>query len=183
MAQRAAVFSSYRRLYRARIALFRSDVEAMTKSRDAVRVEYLRHGTTDIADETHFQSLLGMADEAADMLRHSIIQGRLNEKSGNYGKFEPLLWCTTNTVPVVKPKCASQIIPSQSKNTGNDILISILFAEIKVNENHIAKHTGILGQQPPLIQPITKEVVQQMEEKARNPTTTVKVETTKAASD
>ena len=107
MAQRAAVFSSYRRLYRARIALFRNDVEAMTKSRDAVRVEYLRHGTTDIADETHFQSLVGMADEAADMLRHSIIQGRLNEKSGNYGKFEPLSSCKKNTVPVVKPMCAS----------------------------------------------------------------------------
>ena len=91
MAHRAAVFSSYRRLYRARIALFRNDVEAMTKSRDAVRVEYLKHGTTDSIihddDEQHFQSLLGMADEAADMLRHSIIQGRLNSTTGHYGTF------------------------------------------------------------------------------------------------
>ena len=87
MAHRAAVFSSYRRLYRARIALFRNDVEAMTKSRDAVRVEYLKHGTDHITDGQHFQSLLGMADEAADMLRHSIIQGRLNSNTGHYGTF------------------------------------------------------------------------------------------------
>jgi hypothetical protein len=65
--------------------LFKNDVEAMTKSRDAVRVEYLKHGTIRITDEQHFQSLIDMADEAADMLRHSIIQGRLNEKTGHYG--------------------------------------------------------------------------------------------------
>ena len=86
MSHRVAVFSSYRRLYRARITLFRNDVEAMTKSRDAVRVEYLKHGTNNISDEQHFQSLIGMADEAADMLRHSMIQGRLNANTGHYGK-------------------------------------------------------------------------------------------------
>ena len=51
------------------------------------------------------------------------------------------------------------------------------FTEVKVNENHIAKHTGVLGQQPPLVQPITQEVVEQMENKQP---TTVTVETTKA---
>ena len=51
------------------------------------------------------------------------------------------------------------------------------FTEVKVNENHIAKHTGVLGQQPPLVQPITQEVVEQMENKKP---TIVTVETTKA---
>lgn len=47
-----------------------------------------------------------------------------------------------------------------------------------MNENHIAKHTGVLGQQPPLVQPITNEVVEEMENK---PPTKVKIETTKAS--
>jgi hypothetical protein len=53
-----------------------------------------------------------------------------------------------------------------------------LFTEVKVNENHIAKHTGIVGQQPPLVQPITNEVVEQMENKHPS---AVKIETTKAS--
>jgi hypothetical protein len=53
----------------------------------------------------------------------------------------------------------------------------LIFTEVKVNENHIAKHTGVLGQQPPLVQPITNEVVEQMENKQP---TAIKVETTKA---
>ena len=85
MAHRAAVFSSYRRLYRARISLFRGDDEAMRQSRQSVRAEYLRHGDAALKDATHFQSLLGMADEAADMLRHSIVRGNLNQKTGHYG--------------------------------------------------------------------------------------------------
>jgi complex III assembly factor LYRM7 len=85
MAQRAAVFSSYRRLYRARISLFRGDEEAMRESRQAVRAQYLQHGTAAVTDLTHFQSLLGMADEAADMLRHSIVRGNLNAQTGHYG--------------------------------------------------------------------------------------------------
>lgn len=53
-----------------------------------------------------------------------------------------------------------------------------MFAEVKVNENHIAKHTGILGQQPPLVQPITREVIEQMEKKQPM---TVTVEKTKGS--
>jgi hypothetical protein len=85
MAQRAAVFSSYRRLYRARIALFRGDEEAMRESRRAVRAQYLQHGTAELTDATHWQSLLAMAEEAADMLRHSIVRGNLNPQTGHYG--------------------------------------------------------------------------------------------------
>jgi hypothetical protein len=73
MSQRAAVFSSYRRLYRARISLFRGDDEAMRQSRKAVRLEYRKHGDQELADE------------AADMLRHSIVRGNLNPQTGHYG--------------------------------------------------------------------------------------------------
>jgi hypothetical protein len=55
--------------------------------------------------------------------------------------------------------------------------LPFISAEVKVNENHIAKHTGVLGQQPPLVQPITNEVVEQLENKQP---TAIKVETTKA---
>ena len=82
MSQRAAVLSSYRRLYRARAALFGGDVRAMGESRQAVRAQYLQHGAQEIADLQHFQGLLGMVDDAVDMLRHGIVRGDLNPKTG-----------------------------------------------------------------------------------------------------
>ena len=83
--QRAAVFSSYRRLYRARSALFKGDVKAMTESRKVVRQQYLQNGTLPIADHQHFAGLLSMVDEAADMLRNGIVRGDLNPTTGHYG--------------------------------------------------------------------------------------------------
>lgn len=75
--------SSYRRLYRARARLFPGDAVAMAKSRTEVRAQYLQH--TAPLDDEHFSALLGMVDEAEDMMRHSIVQGRLNQKTGHYG--------------------------------------------------------------------------------------------------
>ena len=144
----------------------------MTKSRDAVRVEYLKHGTHNITDEPHFQSLLGMADEAADMLRHSIIQGRLNSNTGHYGKLVAIISADLRTTLHGIYLHIDDILVTQTT------IFPFLSTEVKVNENHIAKHTGVLGQQPPLVQPITNEVVEEMENK---PPTKVKIETTKAS--
>lgn len=85
MSQRATVLSSYRRLYRARASLFRGDDKAMKESRKAVRAQYLQHGEEPIADLRHFQGLLTMVDEAVDMMRHGIVRGDLNPKTGHYG--------------------------------------------------------------------------------------------------
>lgn len=89
MSHRATIFSSYRRLYRARSALFRGDDEAMRESRTAVRSEYLKHNNNTAAalDGAHLQGLVSMADEAADMLRNQIVRGNLNAKTGHYGEF------------------------------------------------------------------------------------------------
>lgn len=65
--------------------MFLGDSEAMRESRKLMRSEYLKHGDSVITDAAHFQGLLGMADEAADMLRHSIVRGNLNQQSGHYG--------------------------------------------------------------------------------------------------
>lgn len=86
MAQRLQVFSAYRRLYRARLALFKGDDQAMRESRTAVRAEFLKHGEAPIADSTHFIGLLSMVDEAVDTLRHGIVRGNLNATTGHYGK-------------------------------------------------------------------------------------------------
>ena len=87
MSQRAVVLSSYRRLYRARAALFRGDERAMKESRTAVRAQYLQHGPEPISDLSHFQGLVAMADEAGDMLRTGIVRGDLNPKTGHYGGY------------------------------------------------------------------------------------------------
>jgi len=87
MSQRATVLSSYRRLYRARAALFRGDEKAMKESRTAVRGQYLQHGKEPISDLQHFQGLLTMVDEAVDMLQHGIVRGDLNPQTGHYGGY------------------------------------------------------------------------------------------------
>lgn len=85
MSHRATVFSSYRRLYRARSVLFKGDDEAMRESRKAVRAEYIKHGVAPLADAAHFEGLISMSDEAVDMLLHGIVRGNLNQKTGHYG--------------------------------------------------------------------------------------------------
>lgn len=59
----------------------------MRESRLAVREQYLQHNgrPTSIPDD-EFNGLLSMVDEAVDMLKHGVVQGNLNQKSGHYGK-------------------------------------------------------------------------------------------------
>lgn len=82
---RSQVFAAYRKLGRARYKLFKGDTVALQKSKLEVQKEFLKHGTVPIADAAHFNGLLDMADEAVDMLTHSIVRGNLNKNTGHYG--------------------------------------------------------------------------------------------------
>jgi complex III assembly factor LYRM7 len=80
------VFTGYRRLFRARKTLFRGDVIALQESRVAIKQEYVKNAAVSVSqDPTHFEGLLSMADEAVDMMLHGVVQGKLNQDSGNYG--------------------------------------------------------------------------------------------------
>jgi hypothetical protein len=83
-AYRAPIYASYRRLFRARLALFRGDHQAMRESRLEVQKHYQSHGHQPIVGN-ELPELLAMADEAADMLRYSIVQSKLNPQTGHYG--------------------------------------------------------------------------------------------------
>jgi hypothetical protein len=89
-APRARVFSAYRQLFRARSKLFRGDTVALRESRTAIRQQFVQNAGA-ATSGSHFEGLLQMADEAADMLLRGIVQGRLNEKSGHYGTNESCL--------------------------------------------------------------------------------------------
>jgi complex III assembly factor LYRM7 len=87
------IFSSYRRLCRARLGLFRSDTHAMRESRVAVREQYLQHNSRGSAaasaiPDDEFYNLLSMVDEAVDMMKHGIAQGNLNQNTGRYGRYK-----------------------------------------------------------------------------------------------
>ena len=76
------VLSGYRRLFRARKKLFQNDHRAMIESRHAIRAQFdMNRNATGVQ---HIEGLLSMIDEAEDMLLHGIVQGELNEETGNY---------------------------------------------------------------------------------------------------
>jgi hypothetical protein len=86
------VFTGYRRLFRARKTLFRGDVQALQESRIAIKQEYVKNAGVSLSqtdkDMEHFEGLLSMADEAVDMMLHGVVQGKLNQDSGNYGTLD-----------------------------------------------------------------------------------------------
>lgn len=84
-ASRARVLSGYRRLFRARKLLFEGDYTALAESRLAIKSEFVKNKEVATTGD-HFEGLLGMVDEAEDMLRHGFVRGKLNPESGNYGK-------------------------------------------------------------------------------------------------
>lgn len=71
----------YRRLLRSARHVFRGDVYAMDQARKQLREEFLRH--KDVTNETELAELQKGIEEADEMLRFSIVQGRLNDR-GNY---------------------------------------------------------------------------------------------------
>lgn len=58
---------------RARELAFRGDSEMLYASRLAVREQFL--AVSAVRDEAHLKELISGADEAADMLKHQIVQG------------------------------------------------------------------------------------------------------------
>jgi hypothetical protein len=76
------VFSAYRRLFRARARLFQGDGEALQESGRAIRQQFMQNRAAPTSGE-HFEGLLGMVDEAEDMLLTGFVQGRLND-NGHY---------------------------------------------------------------------------------------------------
>lgn len=89
---RGRVFSAYRRIFRARKDLFEGDVQALQESRKAIKAAFVQHANIPVVVEQqqhqqHLEGLLGMVDEAVDMMRHGIVRGNLNPKTGNYGAY------------------------------------------------------------------------------------------------
>ena len=76
------VFSGYRRLFRARKQLFGRDEHAMNESRIAIRAQF--ESNRSAVGDQHIEGLLSMVDEAEDMLLNGIVQGELNQETGNY---------------------------------------------------------------------------------------------------
>ena len=79
----ARVFAGYRRLFRARHSLFQGDDRAMRESRVAIRAEFEKN--RNVPEGTHLEGLIGMIDEAEDMLLHGFARGDLNQDTGRYG--------------------------------------------------------------------------------------------------
>jgi hypothetical protein len=84
---RFRVLSAYRALFRARSKVFRGDHVALRESRAEIRKHFDHNAGAETAGP-NFESLLEMARDAADMLRHGIVQGTLNERTGHYGALE-----------------------------------------------------------------------------------------------
>jgi len=73
--------AAFRRLMRARAALFRGDEYALDASRAKLREEFQqRSGVTDARE---LDELLAGAAEVEELLRENVVQGTLNER-GNY---------------------------------------------------------------------------------------------------
>ena len=68
---------------RASSKLFVGDIEALTKSRQAVRQQFKLQRNAPTSGE-QFEGLLVMVDEAEDMLLHGFVQGKLNPESQHY---------------------------------------------------------------------------------------------------
>ena len=81
---RARVLAGFRRLNRARIALFQGDEVAMKVTRQELRAAFAQHKTSPSSGPM-FEELVAGIDEATDMLRHEVVRGDLNPTTGRYG--------------------------------------------------------------------------------------------------
>jgi complex III assembly factor LYRM7 len=79
---RGQVLGGFRRLMRARGALFKDDVEALTESRYKLREEFFKN---EEASGDQIDEHLKIIEEIDTMLRQNIVQAKLNER-GNYGE-------------------------------------------------------------------------------------------------
>ena len=77
-----ATLAAFRRLMRARAALFADDAYALDASRAKLREEFLAHcGVTDAGE---IDELLKGAAEVEDLLRNNVVQGRQEEQEGAF---------------------------------------------------------------------------------------------------
>ena len=77
-----ATLAAFRRLMRARAALFADDAYALDASRAKLREEFLAHrGATDAGEVAE---LLKGAAEVEDLLRNNVVQGRQEEQEGAF---------------------------------------------------------------------------------------------------
>lgn len=83
-ASRSRVLSAFRRLNRARMELFQGDDHAMTVTHQQMRAEFQRNKHVPTSGP-EFEAMVNGIDEAATMLKHEIIRGKLNEQTGRYG--------------------------------------------------------------------------------------------------
>jgi len=74
----------YRRLLRAQRKLFVGDSFAQSQARREIRHHFNQN--SNVTDTVTLSNLLKGIAEAEDMLLHGVMQGRLNEDTGNYGK-------------------------------------------------------------------------------------------------
>ena len=84
-AGRAKVLSGFRRLNRARMRLFQGDQHAMAVSRMQMRAAFEENRHLKPSGP-EYEALVAGIDEAADMLQHEIVRGKLNDDTGRYGK-------------------------------------------------------------------------------------------------
>mmetsp|Transcript_96346 Transcript_96346/g.144226 ORF Transcript_96346/g.144226 Transcript_96346/m.144226 type:complete len:134 (+) Transcript_96346:72-473(+) len=82
-AARAKVLAGYRRLNRARVQLFAGDDFAMGVSRQQMRAEFEKNRSVPTSGP-QFEALVTGIDEAAEMLMHEIVRGKLNDDTGRY---------------------------------------------------------------------------------------------------
>jgi hypothetical protein len=83
---RARVIAGYRKLNRARIQLFKGDDYAMQVSKTQMRQQFEINKNV-IPTGSQFEELVAGIYEAADMLKHEIVRGNLNDDTGRYGTF------------------------------------------------------------------------------------------------
>ena len=77
-----ATLAAFRRLMRARAALFANDAYALDASRAKLRDEFLQNrGATDAAE---IDELLAGAAEVEDLLINNVVQGRQEEQEGAF---------------------------------------------------------------------------------------------------
>jgi hypothetical protein len=83
-AARAQVMAGFRRLNRARVSLFLGDDHAIKVSREQMRAEFIKNRTVKPYGP-EWEAMVTGIDEAADMLLHEVVRGKLNDQTGRYG--------------------------------------------------------------------------------------------------
>jgi complex III assembly factor LYRM7 len=75
---RAAVLGGYRRLLRSSRALFRGDAPVLAAARAELRAQFVAHASA--TEPELLRELLRGIDEAEELLRHNLVQGRINAR-------------------------------------------------------------------------------------------------------